>query len=250
MLLNRRPAPAPPAARKAAGDAVFKTTKELRLFKAQSTMSSKKRKGNLPETSTTHARPTASRNEKLSQPNPKMDDDNGDESSDHSMMRAQLAAALLEIEHLRAAASEPCARCHFYSDWTVRVRTMGGHVYTITCPDGPKTLVAHVKQKLAQFDPKCHILQQVTLVLPCEASSSSCSAESTDAALEDDRTLESYGLLRRDVLDLLLVDMNWSSKCLEAIAFIRCGGQAINFEFDIDDDAALAVSWSLVNAVC
>ena len=160
---------------------------------------------------------------------------------------AELSAALLKIERLEAAASEPCARCHFYSDWTVRVRTMSGQVYTIACPDGPQTLVAHVKQKLAQYDPKCHILKQVTLVLPCEESSTN--ADLTDPALADDRTLASYGLSNRDVLDLLLVDMNWSNECQEMIKFIRDGGDKISFAIDIDDDLALAVSWALVNAV-
>ena len=117
---------------------------------------------------------------------------------------AKLAAALLENERLRAAASEPCARCNFYSDWTVRVRTMSGQVRTIACPDGPQTLVAHVKQKLAQYDPKYHILQQVALVLSCEASSSSSSssADPTDPVLADDRTLASCGLSKCDALDL------------------------------------------------
>jgi hypothetical protein len=187
----------------------------------------------------------------------------GDESDHATMMRAQrdefkakLDAALLEngrlkvgIERLEAAASEPCPRCHFYSDWTVRVRTMSGHVHTVACPDGPKTLVAHVKQKLAQFDPKCHILQQVTLVLPCEASSSS-SSDPTEPALVDDRALDSYGLRKRDVLDLLLIDMNWSNECRMMIEFIQNGGDTIKFTTAIGDDVALAVSWALVNAVC
>jgi hypothetical protein len=186
--------------------------------------------------------------------------DGGDESIHTKMMRVQrdefkakLDAALLENERLKA---EPCARCHYYSDWTVRVRTMSGQVHSIACPDGPKTLVAHVKQKLAQFDPKCHILQQVTLVLPCEASnsssssSSSSSADPTDPALVDDRTLVSCGLSKRDVLDLLLVDINWSDECREMIALIKDGGEEIYFTAAVDDDLALAFSWALVNVVC
>jgi hypothetical protein len=182
-------------------------------------------------------------------------DDCGDESDHAKMMRAQrdefkakLDAALLRIEHLE---SEPCARCNFYSDWTLRVRTMSGQVHTIACPDGPKTLVAHVKQKLVYHDPKCHILQQVTLVLPCEVSSSSSSSspEPNDPALLNDRTLESYGLRKRDVLDSLLIDMNWSNECREMIEFIQHGGDTVLFTSAIGDDVALAVSWALVNAV-
>ena len=201
------------------------------------------------------------RNTEASPPKP---DDDGDES-DYATMRAQRdearaerdeaqaerAAALLEIERLRAAASDPCARCNFYSDWTLRVRTMSGQVHTIACPDGPKTQVVHVKQKLSQFDPKFHILQQVVLVLPCEASGSS-SADSAEPALADDRTLESYGLSKRDVLDLLLVDMIWSNECQEMIEFMKNGGQEISFQMPrcLDGDLLLAVLWALVNAVC
>ena len=191
-------------------------------------MSSKKRKGDVPETTAAPSAQKVLRNvRQSSQLKAGIDKgDGGDE--DHAPTRiqrdearAELAAARLKIEHLEATASEPCARCNFYSDWAVRVRTMSGHVHTIACPDGPKTLVAHVKQRLAHFDPKCHILQQVTLVLPCEASSSSSSANASDPALADDRTLASYGLSKRDVVELLLVDMNWSSKCREMIEIVK-----------------------------
>jgi Ran GTPase-activating protein (RanGAP) involved in mRNA processing and transport len=247
------------------------------------TMSSKKRKGDLPVHATAEAVQKSLRSSKLSQPELDMDDDEGGKS-DHAATRkllaqrdAELAAALVKVERLEAAASEPCARCNFYSDWTVRVRTMSGQVYTIACPDGPKTLVAQVKQKLAKFDPKCHILLQIALVLPCEASSSSSSSNSsnskdkskskdknkssssssnnnsadpTESTLADDRTLASYGVSKRDALDLFLVDMNWSHECRELIELIRDGGEEVNFETVIDDDSALAVSWALVNAVC
>ena len=241
-------------------------------------MSSKKRKGDLPASSTAEAGQKTSRHvEQSTKPDADARGD-GDES-DHAATRiqrdeaqAQLAAALLEHEHfksrrdaelaaallenerLRAAASEPCARCHFYSDWTVRVRTMSGQVHTITCPDGPKTLVSTVKQKLVHFDPKCHILPQVTLVLPCEASSSS-SSDPTDLALADDRTLGSYDMSKRGMLDLLLVDMSWSNACQEMIEHVKHGGERIVFRTRgrrdfIGDDQVLAISWSLVNAVC
>jgi hypothetical protein len=238
-------------------------------------MSSKKRKGGLPENAAAEAAQKSLRNSDPSQPMPDIAGDGSGEEEDHASMRmkldesqaklaaalleierlkigrdAELAAALLKIERLEAATSEPCARCHFYSDWTVRVRTMSGQVHTVACPDGPKTLVAHVKQKLAQFDPKCHILEQVTLVLPCEASSSSSDAESSHLALADDRTLASCGLSKRDALDLFLIDMNWNDKCRETIELIKNGGKEIEFLSEIDDDSALAVSWALVNAVC
>ncbi len=235
--------------------------------------SGKKRKDALPEHTAAEVAQKASR--MIEQPSQTMpdscDDGGGDDSTKMRIQRdeaeaklaaallkierletgrdAELAAALLKIERFEAAASEPCARCNFYSDWTVRVRTMSGQVHTIACPDGPKTLVAHVKQKLAQFDPKCHILQQITLVLPCEASSSS-SADPIDPALADDRTLESYGLSKRDVLDLFLVDMNWSDECLQMIGRIKDCGEEVRFTTVIDDDLALALSWALVNAVC
>ena len=221
-------------------------------------MSSKKRKGYSRANPTAKVAQKASRNAESSHPLPEIDD-LGDESDLATMRmqrdqaRAELAAALLRNEQFEAAAAEPCARCHFYSDWTVRVRTMGGQVHTIACPDGPKTLVAHVKQKLAPFDPKYHILQQLTLVVPCEASSSCCSSSSadlTESTLSDDRTLASYGLSKRDALDLFLVDMNWNNECRAMIEFIKDCGKEIIFENVKDDDLALAVSWALVNAVC
>ncbi len=223
-------------------------------------MSAKKRKGDLPAISATgESDQTTSPDAKLSQPTGQADHggDDSDESS-HATTRtllrqrdAELAAALLEIERLRAAASEPCARCNFYPDWTIRVRTMSGRVHTIACPDGPRTLVAHVKQKLALYDPKCHILQQVTLVLPCETSSSG-SADATNPALADDRTLASYGISKRDVLDLFLVDMDWSNECRDMIEFIKNGGDEISFTTNMalwTDVSSLAVSWALVNEV-
>jgi hypothetical protein len=134
------------------------------------------------------------------------------------------------------------------------VRTMSGQVHTVACPDGPKTLVAHVKQKLAPLDPKYLILQQLTLVLPCEASSSSSSSSSSadpsDPALADDRSLETYDLSNCDVLDLFLVDVNWSNDCKHVIELIKDGGQEIIFSDVDDDELVLAVSWALVNSVC
>ena len=223
-------------------------------------MSSKKRKGDLPESATAETAQAASHHvNQLSQLKAGIDaiGASGDDDEDHATTRikldeaqAKLAAALLEIERLRATASEPCPRCHFYSDWTVRVRTMGGHVYTIACPDGPKTLVAQVKQKLAQFDPKCHILQQLALVLPCEASCSSSSADLPDPALADDRTLASYGVSKRDALDLFLVDIIWSDACQQIIDQLKtCRERAFLISF-IGDELPLAVSWALVNSVC
>jgi hypothetical protein len=222
-------------------------------------MPPKKRKGDFPATQTVESAQKSLRNSDPSRSMLNIETDDDDESdlatmrAKYNESQAKLAAALLKNERLEAAASEPCARCHYYSDWTVRVRTMSGQVHTIACPDGPKTLVAHVKQKLAQFDPKCHILQQVTLVLPCEASSSSSSSSSadpTDPALADDQTLASCGLSKRDVVDLLLVDMNWSDECREIVEFIKDGGEELNFATVVDDDKALAISWALVNAVC
>jgi hypothetical protein len=190
---------------------------------------------------------------------------------------AALTAARLENERMRAAVLAPCPRCHFHPNWTVRVRTMAGQVHTITCPDGPATLIAHVKQELAQFDPKFIILQQLVLVLPCEASSSSSSsADPIDPALGDDRTLASCGVSNGDLLDLLMVDIEWSAHSLEIIENIKHGGvhveddgqgdffdedmpvqvydgEEIWFHEDMpirDENGALALTWALVNAVC
>jgi hypothetical protein len=66
--------------------------------------------------------------------------------------------------------------------------------------------------------------------------------------------LASYGLSNRDLLDLLLIDMNWSNiECLELIEVVKKGGEELNsskVSVIWDDSLALAVSWSLVNAVC
>jgi hypothetical protein len=96
-------------------------------------MSTKKRKSDLPEDAAALAGADAMRT--TLHPEYEMPVDASDDGavgggeSDHATMQAQreefkikLDAALFEIERLRAAASEPCARCNFYSDWTVRVR--------------------------------------------------------------------------------------------------------------------------------
>ena len=214
-------------------------------------MSSKKRKGDFCENTAAETAQKTSRNTDSSHTEPDMNGHGDKCESDQTTLREQLEEALLKIEQLDSA---PCTHCNLYSNWSVRVRTMsGGQVHTIACPDGPKTLVAHVKQKLAQFDPKFHIMQQVKLVLPCEASSSSSSADANDPVLADDRNLASYGLSNRDVIELFLVDMNWSTECQKLIDFIKDGGEEIQFthEMQLDkDDSALAVSMALVNAVC
>jgi hypothetical protein len=249
-------------------------------------MSSKKRKNDLPESAASEAAQAVSRNAEPSQPEPIFADDADDESdvrrqlaemrARHDESQAKLAAALTEIERLRAAALAPCPRCSHYADWTVRVRTMAGQVHTVACPDGPATLIAHVKKQLAQFDPKWIILQQLVLVLPCEASSSSSDADSIDPALADDRTLASCEVSKGDVLELLVVDMEWSADSLKIIENIKHGGfhredddRGDIFDADVlikkddgeeimfveempirDDNGALALSWAIVNAVC
>ena len=171
---------------------------------------------------------------------------------DHWRAQAEeLTAVQLENESLRAAALAPCPRCNFHSDWTVRVRTMAGQVHTIDCPDGPATLIVHVKQELAKFDPKYFIQAQLTLVLFCETTSCCSSADSSDSALADDRTLESYGISQGDLLELLLVDMNWSASSLQMIEQIKSPKIRDQIRVDfLDDDRLLALSWALVNAVC
>ena len=171
-------------------------------------MLSKKRRGDLPEDATNGSGEA-------------IEHDDVDESNRRQQFavmqaqrdeaRAELTAARLEIERARAAALAPCSRCRFHPKWTVRVRTMAGQVHTIECPDGPTTLVFHVKQKLAQFDHKWLIHEQLALVLPCEASSSagtisniSADSGATDSALVNDRTLASYGVSSGDLLELPL----------------------------------------------
>jgi hypothetical protein len=176
--------------------------------------------------------------------------------------RAELTAARLEIERARAAALAPCSRCRFHPKWTVRVRTMAGQVHTIECPDGPTTLVFHVKQKLAQFDHKWFIHEQLALVLLCKASSSagtisnsSADSGATDSALVNDRTLASYGVSSGDLLELLVVDMDWTEQSLAMIERIKHGGAKMHFENPFHrpvrepDVGLLALSWALVNAV-
>ena len=236
------------------------------LLRSRPRMSSRKRKGDLPENATSNVGLKASR---------MADDADNDDESDLrrqlaamqtqrdeaqaqlTVSQASLAAAALEIERMRAAALAPCPRCNFHADWTVRVRTMAGEVHTIACPDGPATLIVHVKQQLAEFDPKFHIQEQLTLVLPCEASSSSSSSRSSrseaapiDAALGDDLTLASCGISKGGLLDLLLADMVWDDASQSIIDRIQHGGDKIDFSADMFIcDTDLALSWALVNAV-
>ena len=232
------------------------------LLRSHPRMSSRKRKGDLPENATSNVGLKASR----------MADDDDDDVDESDVRRqlaamqaqrdeaqaqltashAALAAAALEIERMRAAALVPCPRCNFHADWTVRVRTMAGHVHTVACPDGPASLIVHVKQGLAEFDPKFHIQEQLTLVLPCEASSSSSSdgAAPIDTALADDRTLSSCGISKGGLLDLLLVDMVWDDASQSIIDRIQHGSDKIEFSEDMPiRDTELALSWALVNAV-
>ncbi len=238
-------------------------------------MLSKKRKNDF-ESASSEDRPSAleSGNSQHSQPQLNVNLSDGDESDwkrqlasmrarlDEAHARltasqAELAASQADVERLRAAALVPCPRCNFHADWTVRVRTMVGQVHTIACPDGPATLVAHVKKELAQYDPKFHIQEQLTLVLPC-GTSSSCSTgsvgdgdEPNDLALADDRALASCGILRGGLLDLFLVDMVWDDASLAIIDCIQHGGDRIDFPFEMPfRDTDLALSWALVNEVC
>jgi hypothetical protein len=219
-------------------------------------MSSKKRKNGWPENALVELEQAADLNAKPSQPLPLVDD--GDDSNWRQQLaamqarldvaHAEQAASQAEIVRLRAAAQTPCPRCNFHADWTVRVRTMAGQVHSIACPDGPATLIAHVKRELGQFDPKFHIQQQLTLVLPCDLSSSADSAES---ALVDHMTLASYGVSNDGLLELFLVDMDWDNTSLAIIERIRHGGTRIDFaDSYIHNDEQLALSWALVNAVC
>jgi hypothetical protein len=222
-------------------------------------MSLGKRKNDLPRNELSEDEASASRTPSF--PKSNLDDNESDCAQQLAEIRAQrdearveLAASQAEIERLRSAALAPCSRCNFHPDWTVRVRAMGGQVYIIICPDGPATLIAHVKQELVQFDPKFHIQQQLTLVLPCEASSSSSSNDAIDLidpAIADDRTLASCGVSSGDLLELLVVDIDWSNHSLEVIELVKHGGEDFFFvECPIrDDDGSLALSWALVNAV-
>jgi hypothetical protein len=196
----------------------------------------------------------AAQTSESSRPQP---DDESDLRRQLAAMRAQrdesqaaLAAAQAEVEHLRAAA---CPRCHFHADWTVRVRTMAGQVHSVACPDGPATLIAHVKKQLAPLDPKWMIREQLALVLPFEASSSSSDADVMDPALADDRTLASCGVSKGDLLELLVVDMEWSAHSRVIIEHIKHGGKEVCFEAGMpidDDDGSLALSWAVINGVC
>ena len=224
-------------------------------------MSTKKRKGELPEsTSTELLGKSASQNVTPPQPESSIDDGESDWKRERAAMQAQLDEFQAENERLRAAALAPCPRCDFHPNWTVRVRTMNGQVHTVLCPDGPKTSMLRVKQGLAKFDPKYHILQQLTLVLPCDESSSSSSSSSSissddvvsiDSALADDQTLASCGVSREGLLELLLVDMVWDDASLAVIEGIKNTGVEYFFNQGEElDEGIIAVSWSLVNAVC
>jgi hypothetical protein len=161
---------------------------------------------------------------------------------------ARSVASQAENKRMRAAALAPSPHFAFQSDWTVRARTMAGQIHTIHCPDGSKTLIAHVKQELAQLDPKFQIHQQLRLLLPCEALLSD-GIEPIDPLLTDDQTLLSCGVSNGGVVEVLMVDMVWSADCLELIEQFK---QLENEDFlpNLDDNAVLALTWALVNAVC
>ena len=163
-----------------------------------------------------------------------------------SAMQTQLDEAKAEIERLRAAAVAPCPRCNIQSKWSVRVRTMAGQVHTINCPDGPWTQIHRIKKDLARFDPKFYIQQQLTLVLPCEADD----ADQTGRALADVMTLASCGVSNGDLLDLFLVDMDWSEEDLMIIEDFKHLTKDYSCIELFDDDSVLPLSWALVNAVC
>ncbi len=238
-------------------------------------MSSKKRKGEA-ENATDEVEHANSQATESS-----IDDQVSNLQGQLAAMRAQRDEALAAMERMRAAA---CPRCNFHADWTVRVRTMAGQVHSVACPDGPKTSILRVKQGLAKFDPKFHILQQLRLVLPCDESSSSSSSSSSNSgsnsgsssnsgsgsgsgssnnrsgvdgaepavpALADDLTLASYGVSKGGLLELLLVDMVWDDASKLLMAVVNLGGNTSTtwrFTFRIHN-IMLAVVWSLVNAV-
>jgi hypothetical protein len=222
--------------------------------------SSKKRKSDLPDSASINADEIA---QSSGSSQPESIFDAGGESEWRYQLAAmrtrldesqtELAASQAENERLRAAALAPCPRCSHYAGWSVRVRTMVGQVHTIACPDGPATLIVHVKKELAPLNPKWIIQEQLTLVLPCEASSSSSDSDPMDPALADDKTLASCGVSKGDLLELLLVDMEWSAHSRAIIEQIKHGGEGITFSRDTpirDEDGSLALSWALVNAVC
>jgi hypothetical protein len=234
----------------------------LTLVQSLQRMSSKKRRGDSPARATTELSNAGSPDLASAHPDPSTIDDS-DWKKEAIALRAQLDEARAEIERMRAAAQPqpPCPRCDFHADWTVRVRTMAGQVHTVACPDGPKTRIAHVKQQLVQFDIKWFVQEPLTLVLPCEtfgdssssgSSSSSDGIDQTDPALVDDRTLASYGVSSGDLLDLLVVDINWSEHSAAFIERIRLCGSEMTYHDDTpirDDDGSLALVWALVNAV-
>jgi hypothetical protein len=223
-------------------------------------MSFKKRKSDLPDNAANQlSEQNDAQNAVISQTESSSDDSDASDlrrqlaamRAQRDEARAELAASQVENERLRSAALTPCQRCHFHADWTVRVRTMAGQVHTIACPDGPATLIAHIKRDLAQFDPKWVIREQLTLVLPCETSSSSSNVDVMDPALADDRTLASHGVSKGDLLELLLVDMEWSDHSQAIIDYTTHCGEAFDRDTPINnDEGMLALSWALVNAVC
>jgi hypothetical protein len=168
---------------------------------------------------------------------------------------SELAGARLQIERLQAAALAPCPRCNFHADWSVRVQSsMGGQVHTIACPDGPATLITHIKRELALCDPKWSIPHLLVLFLPFDASGR-CSSSDADLAnpapLADDRTLASCGVSNGHLLELLVADMDWNDENRLIFEKIQqCGRDAIFTDPRFfEDGAALAVSWALVNSV-
>ena len=74
-------------------------------------------------------------------------------------------------------------------------------------------------------------------------------------ALAEGRKLSSYGVSNGDLLELLVVDMEWSDSSQDVIDLIKNGGEFVRFENDhksrvMDYVKWLALSWAIVNAVC
>jgi hypothetical protein len=64
--------------------------------------------------------------------------------------------------------------------------------------------------------------------------------------------MSSCGVSKGDLLELLLVDIEWSNHGLAIIDLIKFGGDKISIGNDLrvcEKDGSMALSWALVNAV-
>lgn len=179
----------------------------------------------------------------------------------------EMASEHLESKLARVAADIPCPHCQLYADWTVRVRSMSGQVYTILCPNGPQTTIYWLKKELALHNPALHLVQQIALVRRREFSGGNDSDDSGGDSgfleLGNDEelsgTLTQYGVLQGESLDLLVRNIDWDGDCFELIEEIRHAGTHLlvdRLQCDpehcqsIGKSEPIAVAWALTNGVC